>query len=125
VVTDPPVTALTPEAQGDALPSDAYYINATPDCIASNVLETCAFELGFCSDGTYLGLYSDQGAGGTYTLDDGHAVDARSGFEFDFATLRIVEPGITYASPPWTSATSWSTTTAEQDALVSCDQELF
>jgi hypothetical protein len=106
-------TTSQPEQHQDVLPSDAYYIIVTPQCVASNELELCAFELGFCTDGTYSAVYSGEADSGSYTIDDGLAVDELHGFEFDFNTQQIVESGTAYTTP-------WSTATSDENTLVVC-----
>ncbi|HEY3801288.1 MAG TPA: hypothetical protein VGL61_01725 [Kofleriaceae bacterium] len=102
-----------PESHQDVLADDAYYIIVTPQCTASGDLELCAFELGFCTDGTYSAVLAGGGEAGTYTILHGLAVDDANSFEFDFTTQQIIEPGTT-------STTPWSVATADDNTLVAC-----
>jgi hypothetical protein len=106
-------TTSQPEQHQDVLPTDAYYIIVTPECAASNELELCASELGFCTDGTYAAVYPGEADGGSYTIDNGLAVDTLNGFAFDFTTQQIVESGTAYTTP-------WSTATGDENTLVVC-----
>jgi hypothetical protein len=108
--------STAPETHEDVLPTDAYYIIATPECLASsNDPAQCAFELGFCVDGTYSLVLSLSGSAesGTYAIEDGVAIDDSNAFAFDFTTQQLVEPGTKYTTP-------WSIATGDENTLVVC-----